>query len=69
MRWYHQAADKGHAQAMLNLGYCYKYGTGVAKDEAGKVRGYRHAADKGHAGAMYTGVPMMDTGVVHGGAQ
>jgi TPR repeat protein len=33
VKWYRKAADQGHADARNNLGYAYKSGIGVAKDE------------------------------------
>ncbi|MFR0872929.1 MAG: tetratricopeptide repeat protein, partial [Oscillospiraceae bacterium] len=38
--WYTKAAELGNAIAMCNLGVCYKYGTGVKKDEKKAVEWY-----------------------------
>jgi TPR repeat protein len=32
VKWYHKAAEQGFAYAQGNLGACYLYGNGVAKD-------------------------------------
>ena len=34
------------------LGVCYKYGTGVVKDEVEAVKYYKMAADQGYASAQ-----------------
>jgi TPR repeat protein len=52
LRWYHLAADQGHADAQHNIGICYARGTGVAQDDAEAARWFRLAADQGHAGAL-----------------
>jgi hypothetical protein len=52
MRWYRQAADKGSADAMNNIGNLYGEGDGVRKDEAEAMRWYRQAADKGQVAAL-----------------
>ena len=45
-------AEKGHAIARRNLGYCYDGGQGVAQDCNKAVRLYRLAADQGYAVAQ-----------------
>ena len=52
MKWYRKAAEQGHADAQNNLGLCYQYGKGVAKDYAEAVKWYRKAAEQGHARAQ-----------------
>jgi TPR repeat protein/serine/threonine protein kinase len=47
--WYRKAADLGHAQAQVNLGYCYENGEGVLKDAKEAIVWYRKAADQGDA--------------------
>jgi len=37
VKWYRKAAEQGHTEAQLNLGYCYANGQGVVKD---KVEAY-----------------------------
>ena len=46
------AAEKGDAQAQLNLGLMYYKGDGVAKDDKEAAAWFRRAADQGHAGAQ-----------------
>jgi hypothetical protein len=53
VRWYHLAADQGHAVAQHNIGVCHMQGTGVAQDDAEAVRWYRLAADQGDANAQF----------------
>lgn len=55
--WYLQAAEKGHANSMYNLGKMYNHGRGVTRNYAEAVRWYLQAAEKGQADAMvYLGV-------------
>ena len=49
---YKPKAEKGDASAQFNLGRCYFYGQGVAKDEVEAVKWYRKAADQGNARAQ-----------------
>ena len=62
-------AERGQANAQLNLGYMYDTGKGVAQNDAEAVKWYQRAADQGLAlaqgtlGAMYAkgrGVPQND---------
>ena len=46
-------AEKGDAQAQQNLGFWYKTGQGVAKDEVEAVKWFRKAADQSNAMAQY----------------
>ena len=59
-------AERGHAGAQNNIGFMYKYGTGVPEDYAEALKWFRKAAERGLAtaqfslGLMYydgTGVP------------
>jgi hypothetical protein len=52
-KWYHKAAEQGHASAQYNLGWCFMYGQGVAKDPVEAVKWYRKAADQGNVGAQF----------------
>ena len=45
-------AEKGDAQAQLNLGFCYASGQGVAKDEVEAMKWYRKAAEQNLAQAQ-----------------
>ena len=47
-----QAADYGDITAMVNLGLCYDYGTGVINDDAMAVTLYQQAVAQGNAAAM-----------------
>src|SRR5882724_11841704 len=52
MRYYLDAADRGHAGAMNDLGGVFEYGVGVPKNFATALVWYERAAELGHAGAM-----------------
>jgi hypothetical protein len=47
-----QAADRGSALAMINLGEAYEYGQGVPQSSVDSLDWYRKAADQGNAFAM-----------------
>jgi TPR repeat protein len=51
VKWYHKAAEQGHADAQFNLGWCFMYGQGVAKDPVEAVMWYCKAAEQGHSDA------------------
>ena len=51
MRWYHQAADQGHAVAQFRLGVVYEDGRGVEQSDEGGVLWYRQATKQGNADA------------------
>jgi uncharacterized protein len=50
---YRQAADLGHADAMLRLGYLYENGRAVPLDHAQATEWYRRATDLGQSKAMF----------------
>jgi TPR repeat protein len=52
MKYYLNAADRGHAGAMTDLGGVFEFGTGVPKNLATALVWYERAAELGHAGAM-----------------
>jgi TPR repeat protein len=52
MKYYLDAADRGHAGAMNDLGGVFEYGIGVPKNSATALAWYDRAARFGHAGAM-----------------
>jgi TPR repeat protein len=52
MRAWRKLAESGHAVAQFDLGYCYGFGTGVAKDAMAAAEWYAKAAAQGHAGAQ-----------------
>ena len=45
-KWYKLAAEQGNAAAQYNLGYCYQYSIGIAKDEEEAVKWYKLAAEQ-----------------------
>ena len=47
-----QAAEQGHLEAMLHLGFVYEYGNGIAKDPGEAFRWFRKAAEQGLAPAQ-----------------
>src|SRR5262245_27366932 len=52
IKYYLEAADRGHAGAMNDLGGVFEYGVGVPKNLATALVWYEKAAEFGHAGAM-----------------
>jgi len=52
MKYYLDAADRGHAGAMNDLGGVFEYGVGVPKNLTTAIVWYERAAELGHAGAM-----------------
>jgi TPR repeat protein len=50
--WCKLAAEKGHVEAQVRMGYMYYKGLGVTRDYAEAVRWYRKAAEAGHAMGM-----------------
>ena len=53
VKFFRQAAEQGHASAQNKLGYCYRKGYGVPKDDSKAVEWYRKAAEQGNAYAQY----------------
>jgi TPR repeat protein len=51
-RWFKQAADAGNAQGELQLGGCYSYGLGTAKDLTMATKYYRLSAEQTNYVAM-----------------
>jgi uncharacterized protein len=52
IRFYFEAADRGHTGAMNDLGGVFEYGLGAPKNVATALVWYERAAELGHAGAM-----------------
>jgi S1-C subfamily serine protease len=52
MRWFRQAADNGHTDAMNKIGIMYAMGQGVELDHATAMGWFRRAADMGNTFAM-----------------
>ena len=53
IKWYRNAAERGHAGAQYELGKCYANGDGVSHSYAEAVKWYRKAAAQDHAEAKY----------------
>ncbi len=52
--WYTKAAEQGHIQSQEMLGYLYRMGKGVEKDEEKSIFWYQKAADGGDPSAQNT---------------
>ena len=50
---YRKAAELGHADAQLQLGYCYDIGAGVSQDCYEAVKWYRKSAEQGNIYAQH----------------
>ena len=48
-----RAATQGNVEAMLNLGYCYYYGQGVAQSYSNAITCWTQAAQRGNTEAQY----------------
>ena len=53
IKWYHRAAEQGHAVAQHNLGCMYKFGKGVPEDHAEAAKWFRKAAIQGYANSQF----------------
>jgi TPR repeat protein len=53
IKWYGRAAERGNADAQVNLGNIYTNGTSVVQDYAAATSWYRKAAAQGNAEAQY----------------
>jgi len=51
--WFRKAAEQGHADAQYRLGEAYRFGSGVAQDEAEGLKWWRRAAEQGQAHAEF----------------
>ena len=47
-----KAAEQGHAEAQLNLGWMYQFGRNVPQNYEEAIKWFRKAAEQGHAGAQ-----------------
>jgi TPR repeat protein len=59
----YEAAEKGDAEAQVNLGMMYSAGLGVEKDEAAAFRWIQKAADQGHGEAQFILGLMFNEGI------
>ncbi len=50
-KWFHTAAELGHARAQYGLGLMYMNGEGVAKNDQEAVKWYRKSAAQGYVKA------------------
>jgi len=53
VKLYTQAAERGRAQAQVNLGYCYEKGIGCVQDDARAARLFRQAAEQGDSSGQF----------------
>lgn len=67
--WFQKAAEKGHVEAMAELGLCYELGCGVEQNDEEALDWYTKAANLGHVTSKYSvgeafeearGVPQSD---------
>ena len=49
VKWYHKAAEQGHAWAQYNLGNCYGNGQGVPQSHQEAKKWLSKAAEQGYA--------------------
>lgn len=52
VKYYEKAANKGYAEAQYWLGWCYRQGKGVGKNDTKAAYWVEKAAQQGHVGAM-----------------
>lgn len=52
MKRLRKAAEQGHVEAQLHLGFMYAGGEGVPEDDREAVKWFGRAAEQGHAGAQ-----------------
>ncbi len=63
IKYYLDAADRGHAGAMHDLAALFEYGIGVPKNLSTAIEWYQSAAGLGHMGAMTRLGELNETGV------
>ncbi|KAL1530577.1 hypothetical protein AB1Y20_001477 [Prymnesium parvum] len=59
-RCYLRAADGGHAEAMMNLSFCYRHGEGVAQDVRAAFGWLERSAAAGSARALFNAGVALD---------
>lgn len=59
-RCYTRAAEDGHAEAMLNLSFCFREGEGVGKDVSVAFDWLKRAADAGNDRAQFNAAVALD---------
>jgi uncharacterized protein len=64
IKYYLDAADRGHVGAMNDLGGVFEHGIGVPKNMSPAIEWYERAAGLGHAGAMIHLGQLNENGVV-----
>ena len=53
VQYYYESAKRGHASAQCDLGYCYRKGIVIARNDTEGVNWYRKAAEQGNARAQF----------------
>lgn len=53
MHWYQQAAAQGDSNAYVNIGWMYKQGHGVERDDEEALSWFHRAAEAGNVTAWY----------------
>jgi TPR repeat protein len=61
-KWFNEAAQQKHHEALFHLGVMFEQGRGVNKDVNEAARLYRKAANAGNVDAMYTLSMMYQSG-------
>ena len=51
VKYFREAAEKGHSRAQFNSGVCYANGNGVLKSYTNAAKWYRKAAEQGNSKA------------------
>lgn len=62
VRWYREAAARGHRSALYNLGLMYAEGRGVRQNNGEAIIYFRQAAERGHAKAHFNVGYMQENG-------
>ena len=52
-KWFKMAADLGDAEGLYEVGECYDYGRGVARDKSEAIKFYQQSSEKGNGDASY----------------
>ena len=63
VEWYRRAAEQGSAEAQCMLGYLYRGGQGVAKDDIAAVNCFRKAAELGFCEAEEAYAQCLESGI------
>jgi TPR repeat protein len=63
LTWVRKAADANDADGMFNVGWLYRTGSGVPKDDAQALAWYQKAAEAGNVFAMWHVGNMTEKGI------